>query len=69
MSDLKTQRKMVGWSQFQLAHQSGVSRMKLSLVECGQAELSAEEEEAVKKALFPAIRARAAELRGILQAV
>jgi transcriptional regulator with XRE-family HTH domain len=66
MGDLRTQRKMAGWTQFQLAQRSGVSRMKLSLVECGQAELSANEETAVRQALITAIQARAAELSGLL---
>lgn len=66
MSDLKAQRKLVGWTQFRLAQESGVSRMKISLTECGEARLTAEEDASIQKALREAIETRAAELRSVL---
>ena len=66
MIDLRGQRKLAGLTQIELSAKTGVSRMKLSLAECGQAELSESEEAAIRKALLAAIKARAAELEGAL---
>jgi transcriptional regulator with XRE-family HTH domain len=68
VSDIKAQRKLVGWTQFRLANESGISRMKISLAECGEATLSTEEEAAIRRALTNAIKARAAEIRSMLSA-
>jgi transcriptional regulator with XRE-family HTH domain len=64
--DIKKLRKMADLTQFELAQRCGVSRMRLSLVECGQFELHSEEELAVRKVLLAAIEDRSAQLRGAL---
>jgi len=64
--DLRQLRKMAGLTQWELAQRCGVSRMRLSLAECGQVELSAEEEADVRGVLLEVIKARAAQLRGVL---
>jgi transcriptional regulator with XRE-family HTH domain len=50
--NLKELRRMADLTQFQLAQRCGVSRMRLSLAECGQIELNAKEDSAVRKALL-----------------
>jgi len=64
--DVKELRKMADLTQFELAQQCGISRMKLSLVECQQIELSPEEEAEVRSVLFAAIKTRAAKIQGLL---
>jgi len=64
--DLKKLRKMADLTQFELAQRCDVSRMRLSLAECGQIELHPEEEVAVRGVLLTAIDDRAAQLRGVL---
>lgn len=64
--DIKTLRKMADLTQFELAQRCGVSRMRLSLVECGQYALHSEEERAVRRVLLMAIENRASQLKGAL---
>jgi transcriptional regulator with XRE-family HTH domain len=64
--DIKKLRKMADLTQFELAQRCGVSRMRLSLVECGQLELYSEEELAVRRVLLTAIEDRSAQLRSAL---
>ncbi len=64
--DTKTLRKMANLTQFELAQRCGVSRMRLSLAECGQLELRPEEEVAVRRMLVGAIKSRAAQLTNVL---
>ncbi len=64
--EIKDLRKLADLTQFQLAQRSGVSRMKLSLAECGQLELRSEEETAVRKVLLDHIASRANQLKGVL---
>jgi transcriptional regulator with XRE-family HTH domain len=64
--DLKELRRMADLTQFQLAQRCGVSRMRLSLAECEQLQLRADEESAVRKALLGVIEHRAAQLNGVL---
>jgi transcriptional regulator with XRE-family HTH domain len=64
--DLKELRRMADLTQFQLAQRCGVSRMRLSLAECGQLELHANEESAVRQVLLGVIESRAAQLNGVL---
>ena len=64
--DLRQLRKMAGLTQWELAQQCGLSRMRLSLAECGQLVLRAEEESAVRNVLLDAIKALESEIRGIL---
>jgi transcriptional regulator with XRE-family HTH domain len=64
--DLRQLRKMADLTQWELAQRCGVSRMRLSLAECGQVELRPEEETNVRSVLLELIRTRAAQLRGVL---
>lgn len=64
--DLKELRRMADLTQFELAQRCGVSRMRLSLAECGQIELNANEDSAVRKTLLGVIEHRAAQLKGVL---
>lgn len=64
--DLKELRRMADLTQFQLAQRCGVSRMRLSLAECGQLQLNAIEDSAVRKTLLRVIEHRAAQLREVL---
>jgi len=65
-NDVKELRKMAGLTQWELAQKCGVSRMKLSLAECGQAELSTDDLAAVNKILREMIANRATKLHGLL---
>ena len=67
-TNLKELRKMATLTQFELAQRCGVSRMRLSLAECGQIHLDAEELATVRRILFAAIENRDAQLRGVLSA-
>jgi transcriptional regulator with XRE-family HTH domain len=67
--DLKELRRMADLTQFQLAQRCGVSRMRLSLAECGQLELNANEERAVRKTLMGVIEHRSDQLKGVLGAL
>ena len=65
MNELKTLRRMSGLNQYGLAGRSGVSRTRLSLAECGETELTSEEEQKIRKilhqstpSLFPVIEAK-----------
>jgi transcriptional regulator with XRE-family HTH domain len=63
---LREMRRMADLTQFQLAQRCGVSRMRLSLAECGQLDLNAAEERAVRTTLMEIIGHRAAQLTGVL---
>lgn len=54
---------MADLTQFELAQRCGVSRMRLSLAECGHLKLHPEEVSAVRKILLEAIEGRAAQLK------
>ena len=62
MMNLFECRRKSGMSQFLCAQRSGISRMKLSLAETGQIELSATEEAAVRRELAKYIADRAREV-------
>jgi transcriptional regulator with XRE-family HTH domain len=64
--DIKELRRMADLTQFQLAQRCGVSRMRLSLAECGHLELNAHENSAVRKTLLGVIEHRAVQLKGVL---
>jgi DNA-binding XRE family transcriptional regulator len=51
MTNLQERRKRSGMSQFLLAQESGIPRMRISLAETGQINLTEEEESAVRAAL------------------
>lgn len=57
---------MADLTQFELARRCGVSRMRLSLAECGQIELNAKEDSAVRKALLVVMESRAAQIKRAL---
>ena len=63
---MKKLRKMAGLTQFQLAQRCGISRMRLSLAECEQVELTSEELAAIRNCLFVAIENRAVQIRQML---
>ena len=56
--ELKAMRELAGLTQIQLASYSGVSRMKLSLAECGQVELNPQERAELQSVLEKSIRGR-----------
>jgi transcriptional regulator with XRE-family HTH domain len=64
--NLKELRRMADLTQFQLAQRCGISRMRLSLAECGEIELNAKEDSAVRKALLGVIESRAAQIELVL---
>ncbi len=65
-TELKEARELAGLTQIQLSNQSGVSRMKLSLAECDQVELTSEEGASVRRVLEASIRERAARMKKVL---
>jgi transcriptional regulator with XRE-family HTH domain len=67
--DLKTAREMSGLSQFTAARKAGIPRMRLSLAECGQINLSPDEEIALRAVLRRAIEQRAAVLQNALSEI
>ena len=66
MEDIKKLRGMADWTQTKTARASGVHRTKLSQAECGELELSQEEDTAVRRVLLTAIRKRAARMETVL---
>jgi len=62
MTNLQERRKRTGMSQFLLAQESGIARMRLSLAETGQMTLTEEEESAVHSALSAFIARRVREI-------
>jgi len=66
VEDLKKLRGMADWTQTRTARASGVHRTKLSQAECGEIELSPEEDAAVRRVLLVAIRERAARMQSVL---
>jgi transcriptional regulator with XRE-family HTH domain len=66
MEKLKDLRRLAGWTQTRTAARSGVNPSKLSMVESGEISLNHEEESAVRKVHFAAIREREAQIQGVL---
>jgi transcriptional regulator with XRE-family HTH domain len=64
--DLKQLRGMADLTQFELAQRCGVSRMRLSLAECGQLQLRPDEDRAVRESLLEVIESRAAQIKQLL---
>jgi len=64
--DLKHQRTVAGLSQCAVAQRSGIPRMRLSLVECGEIELKPAEVEKIRKVLRTELERRAAKLQNAL---
>lgn len=65
MNEIRAIRKSVGMSQFSLARLSGVPRMRLSLFETNQLELTESEEKALRAVLGQAIERRAGEVAAV----
>lgn len=66
MKDLRELRHMIGFTQFRLAARSGVSRTKLSLAECGETELTSQEEQGIRKVLHQELQRQAAAINQAL---
>jgi len=66
LMNLRELRRMAGLTQWQLAQRCGVSRMRISLAECGQLELRQEEEAGVRSVLLDAIKGRESKIRSVL---
>lgn len=64
--NLKELRKMASLTQFQLAQRCGISRSRLSPAECGQLQLSPDEDRVVRNVLLHAIESLSAQLEGVL---
>ena len=64
--NLRELRRMAYLTQFQLAQRCGVSRMRLSLAECGHLQLRPDEDRALRNVLLRVIESRAAQLKGVL---
>jgi transcriptional regulator with XRE-family HTH domain len=64
--DLKQLRGMADLTQFELAQRCGVSRMRLSLAECGQLQLRPDEDRAVRESLLGVIESRADQIKQLL---
>jgi transcriptional regulator with XRE-family HTH domain len=67
--DWKSARELAGLSQFATARKAGISRMRLSQAECGEIELQAKEQAALRRVLCLALEQRAIALRNTLSAV
>lgn len=66
MKTLRALRERARLTQFTVARKSGVSRMRLSLAECGRLRLRPEEEEAVRQAIREGIEEQTARLQHLL---
>jgi len=67
MKTLRRLRERAGLTQFVVARKSGVTRMRLSLAECGQLRLRASEETAVRDAIRQGIEEKAERLKHLLR--
>jgi transcriptional regulator with XRE-family HTH domain len=67
MKKFVERRKRSGMSQFLCAQRAGISRMRLSLAETGQIELSEQEEKALRLVLNEYISAKAREVAMLSQ--
>ncbi len=64
--NLRDLRKSVGLTQLVLANETGISRMRLSLAECGYVTLHADEQERIKQVLKREMNKRHAAVKGAL---
>ncbi len=69
MDELKTLRKIAGLTQFQLSRRSGISRLRLSLSECGDLELTEEEKTSLQETLLRVLQERAVVINKVLDQV
>jgi transcriptional regulator with XRE-family HTH domain len=63
MSNLKSMREMAGLTQISLSRRSGVTRTRLSLAECNEAQLDETEKAAVRRVLLAALESRALQVQ------
>ncbi len=63
MHDLKTLRDLAGLTQHRAARAAGLTRSRLSEAECGEIELTPDEEARLRRVLLRAIEARAAQMQ------
>jgi transcriptional regulator with XRE-family HTH domain len=68
MENIRKSREVAGLSQFAVAKRTGIPRMRLSLAECGEIELRANELNLVRKILREEIERRASTLQTALSA-
>jgi transcriptional regulator with XRE-family HTH domain len=66
MQELREIRRMAGWTQAKASRATGINRAKLSQAECGEVELSTEEDAAIRRVLIRAIRRRVDRINGVL---
>ena len=52
MKNLRRDRILIGWTQFELAKQTGVERSKLSLIENGHIQPTPAERDAIESAIL-----------------
>jgi transcriptional regulator with XRE-family HTH domain len=57
---------MAGWTQARASRATGINRAKLSQAECGEVELSTEEDAAIRRVLLRAIRRRVDRINDVL---
>ncbi len=69
MAELKTLRKIAGLTQFQLSRRSGISRLRVSLSECGDLELTEEEKTSLQETLLRVLEERAVVISKVLDQV
>jgi transcriptional regulator with XRE-family HTH domain len=66
MTALRKRRERSGLTQYVVSRRAGVSRMRLSLAECGQLHLRPEEEAAVRRVIREGIEKHATQLQRVL---
>lgn len=66
MQEIREIRRMAGWTQARTSRATGLNRAKLSQAECGEVELSLEEDAAIRRVLLRAIRHRANRINSVL---
>jgi transcriptional regulator with XRE-family HTH domain len=66
MKSLRELRELADISQITVANRSGVSRMKLSLIETGQTTATAKEDRAIRRVLVGVLRKRRDRLDALL---
>jgi transcriptional regulator with XRE-family HTH domain len=66
MDDLKTLRDLAGLTQNRASRAAGISRSRLSEIECDEVTITREEELRLRRVLLRAIETRAAQMSGLL---
>jgi transcriptional regulator with XRE-family HTH domain len=63
---IKELRGIADLTQFELAQRCGVSRMRLSLTECGQLQLRPDEDRLIREVLLGVVESRAVQIESVL---